>query len=91
VALVVEGTGGAHLVRELEPAVRRTASALAALGVRPRGSRRVALPSEPLYLELYFGRARRRDRGPAEYATHCRGLGFQLDDAEAAGRDSRAR
>jgi len=82
-AIVVERTGERISYGELESRVERHASALAALGVG-RGDRvALALPSEPLYLELYFAAARigalllplnTRLTGPE--------LAFQLGDAE---------
>ncbi|HXX47736.1 MAG TPA: AMP-binding protein, partial [Myxococcota bacterium] len=57
-ALVVEATGERIGFGELELRVRRAAAALAALGLQ-RGDRiALALPSEPLVLELYFAAAR---------------------------------
>ncbi|HKC49300.1 MAG TPA: AMP-binding protein [Myxococcota bacterium] len=93
-ALIVEPTGERISYRELEARVRRTASALAALGVGPGDRVALALPSEPLYLELYFAAALVGAIAvPLNTRLTAAELGFQLDDAEprvairAPGRD----
>ena len=82
-ALVVESTGERITYRELEARVQRVAAALAALGLA-RGDRiALALPSEPLYLELYFAAALLGAIAiPLNTRLTAAELGFQLDDAE---------
>ncbi len=82
-ALVVERTGERISYRELESRVRRTAAALRELGVAPGDRVALALPSELLYLELYFAAAL---VGAISIPLNTRltqaELAFQLDDAE---------
>jgi fatty-acyl-CoA synthase len=82
-ALVVERTGERISYRELEARVQRVASALVELGIQ-RGDRvALALPSEPLYLELYFAAALVGAIAiPLNTRLTAAELGFQLDDAE---------
>jgi fatty-acyl-CoA synthase len=82
-ALIVERTGERVSYRELETRVLRSAAALAELGVA-RGDRvALALPSEPLYLELYFAAARiGAITIPLNTRLTAAELAFQLDDAE---------
>ena len=82
-ALVVDATGERIGFGELELRVRRTAAALAALGLE-RGDRiAFALPSEPLVLELYFAAARLGAIAiPLNTRLTASELAFQLDDAE---------
>jgi fatty-acyl-CoA synthase len=82
-ALVVERTGERISYRELEARVRGVASALAELGVAPGDRVALALPSEPLYLELYFAAALVGAIAiPLNTRLTAAELGFQLDDAE---------
>ena len=82
-ALVVESTGERISYRELEARVNRAAAALAELGVAAGDRVALALPSEPLYLELYFAAAL---LGailiPLNTRLTAPELGFQLDDSE---------
>jgi len=82
-ALVVDATGERVTYAELDARVRRTAGALAALGLA-RGDRiAFALPSEPAYLELYFAAARLGAIAiPLNTRLTAAELAFQLDDAE---------
>jgi fatty-acyl-CoA synthase len=82
-ALVVERTGERISYRELDERVRRAAGALAELGVAPGDRVALALPSEPLYLELYFAAALVGAIAiPLNTRLTAAELGFQLDDAE---------
>ncbi|HTO55897.1 MAG TPA: AMP-binding protein [Myxococcota bacterium] len=82
-ALVVERTGERISYRELEARVRRTAAALRELGLAPGDRIALALPSEPLYLELYFAAALLGAISiPLNTRLTAAELGFQLDDAE---------
>jgi fatty-acyl-CoA synthase len=82
-ALVVERTGERISYRELDARVRRVASALAALGVAHGDRVALALPSEALYLELYFAIALVGAIAiPLNTRLTAAELGFQLDDAE---------
>ncbi len=56
-ALVVEASGERISYAELEARANRAAAALARLGVAAGDRVALALASEPLYLELYFGAA----------------------------------
>ena len=82
-ALVVEGTGEWITYRELDARVDRTAAALAELGVVAGDRVALALPSEPLYLELYFAAAQ---LGailiPLNTRLTAAELGFQIEDSE---------
>ena len=82
-ALVVERTGERISYRELDARVQRMARALVELGVT-RGDRvALALPSDPLYLELYFAAALVGAIAiPLNTRLTAAELGFQLDDAE---------
>jgi acyl-CoA synthetase (AMP-forming)/AMP-acid ligase II len=82
-ALVVDATGERIAYGALEARVRRTAAALAALGLE-RGDRLAfALPSEPFVLELYFAAARLGAIAiPLNTRLTAAELAFQLDDAE---------
>jgi fatty-acyl-CoA synthase len=82
-ALVVERTGERISYGELEARVRRHAAALAALGLGPGDRIALALPSEPLYLELYFAAARLGAIAlPLNTRLTAAELAFQLDDSE---------
>ena len=66
---------------ELEARVRRAAAALVALGVAPGERVALALPSDPLYLELYFAAARiGAILVPLNTRLTAAELAFQLDD-----------
>jgi fatty-acyl-CoA synthase len=82
-ALVVEASGERISYAELEARVNRAAAALSALGVVAGDRVALALPSEPLYLELYFASAL---LGailiPLNTRLTAAELGFQIDDSE---------
>ncbi|MFI5316079.1 MAG: AMP-binding protein, partial [Myxococcota bacterium] len=80
-ALVVESTRERISYRELESRIRRAAAVLAELGLA-RGDRiALALPSDPLYLELYFAAALLGAIAiPLNTRLTAAELGFQLDD-----------
>src|SRR5262249_53170737 len=80
-ALVVHATGERISYRELDARVRRAAAALAALGVGPRERGALALPSDPLSLELSFAAARLGAiLVPLNTRLTAAELTFQLDD-----------
>ena len=82
-ALSVESTGERIRYGELEARVNRAAAALAGLGVVAGDRVALALPSEPLYLELYFAAAL---LGailiPLNTRLTAAELGFQIEDSE---------
>jgi len=82
-ALSVETTGERIGYGELEARVNRAAAGLAGLGVVAGDRVALALPSEPLYLELYFAAAL---LGailiPLNTRLTAAELGFQIDDSE---------
>ena len=82
-ALVVERTGERISYAELESRVQRTAQALAELGLAPGDRIALALPSEPLYLEVYFAAALLGAIAiPLNTRLTAAELGFQLEDSE---------
>ena len=82
-AIVVERTGERISYAELEARVASHAAALAALGLGPGDRIALALPSEPLYLELYFAAARLGAIAlPLNTRLTAAELAFQLDDSE---------
>ncbi|HTO07773.1 MAG TPA: AMP-binding protein [Myxococcota bacterium] len=82
-AIAVERTGERISYRELAARVERHAAALAGLGLRAGDRIALALPSEPLYLELYFAAARLGAITlPLNTRLTAAELAFQLDDSE---------
>ena len=80
-AVVVAATGERISYRALEARVQRAAAALRAVGVEPGDRVALALPSDPLYLELYFAAARiGAILVPLNTRLTAAELAFQLDD-----------
>ena len=83
IALRVDATGERISYGELESRVNRTVAALAGLGVVEGDRVALALPSDPLYLELYFAAALLGAIAiPLNTRLTASELGFQIEDSE---------